>query len=127
MFTQAQVKAADQRLHGVVMVGGRMFDATAGKPGPPASVRDVRVRICTAAGNLVTGAHPTITVTDPESKPTKMVVPVADMEGIGLGLSDYHYGNNVILIAGHHIAVTVVLNGQKAVFHITVGVLLEPG
>ncbi len=49
-----------------------------------------------------------------------MMVPVATMEGIGEGVSDFHYGNNVELTTGHHITVTVTLNGQRAVFHTTV-------
>jgi hypothetical protein len=49
-----------------------------------------------------------------------MAVPVATMEGVGEGASDIHYGNNVTLTPGHRVTVTVVLKGERAVFHATV-------
>ena len=85
------------------------------------STRHLEVHICrSSSGAVVIGAHPTITVDDPSAKTMMMSVPVATMEGIGMGSSDYHYGNNVELTAGHHVTVTVTLNGHHAVFHTTV-------
>ena len=46
-------------------------------------------------------------------------VPVVIMEIIGKGPQSTHYGNNVVMSAGRY-AVTVVANGKKADFHITV-------
>jgi hypothetical protein len=43
------------------------------------------------------------------------VEPVA-MEGIGEGMADLHYGNNVHLTAGHTYRVVVVVKGEKASF-----------
>ena len=66
---------------------------------------------------MVTGAHPTISVDDLTTSTMTMKVPIAVMEGVAEGAADLHYGNNVNLMSGHHVKVTVTLNGQKAVFH----------
>ncbi len=56
----------------------------------------------------------------PAPKTMTMKVPIVTMEGIGEGKADYHYGDNVALMTGQHITVTVTLSGQQAVFHTTV-------
>jgi cytochrome c biogenesis protein CcdA len=115
MYTAAQVK----RLHpksGELMLAGTMSAMHMGM----ASTRHLEVHICTRNRAVVTGAHPTITVDDPSGKTMLMKVPIATMEGIGMGKADYHYGNNVELAAGHHVMVTVKLNGEQAVFHVRV-------
>ena len=48
------------------------------------------------------------------------MVPVAVMEGVGQGVADYHYGNNVNLKTGQKVTIVVKLDGQTAVFHATV-------
>jgi hypothetical protein len=115
MYTPAQVKAKHPKT-GEVMLSGTMSGGMSGMSG--SSQRHLEVHICTTAGKVVTGAHPKIVVSDPKSM--TVTVPIATMEGIGEGVSDYHYGNNVELTAGHKITVTVTLNGQQAVFHTTV-------
>jgi hypothetical protein len=43
-------------------------------------------------------------------------VPVVEMEGVGAGAKDFHYGNNVKLIPGHAYKVTVSIGGESASF-----------
>lgn len=114
MYTAAQVKSKHPKT-GEVMLTGTMAAMSMG-----GSTRHLEVHICTASGAVVIGAHPTISVNDPMAKTMMMSVPISTMEGIGMGSSDYHYGNNVDLTAGHHVTVTVTLNGHHAVFHTTV-------
>ena len=115
MYSAAEVKAKHPK-SGEVMLSGTM--AAMGMGG---STRHLEVHICTtSSGAVVMGAHPTITVDDPMAKTMMMSVPISTMEGIGMGSSDYHYGNNVDLTAGHHVTVTVTLNGRHVVFHTTV-------
>jgi hypothetical protein len=45
-------------------------------------------------------------------------VPVVIMQAIGKGASSTHYGNNVTMPAGRY-KVTVSINGQAAIFHVT--------
>lgn len=115
MYAAAEVKAKHLK-SGEVMLSGTMaaMNMAAG------TTRHLEVHICGSSGAVVMGAHPTIMIDDPSAKTMMMSVPVATMEGIGMGSSDYHYGNNVELTAGHHITVTVTLKGQRAVFHTTV-------
>lgn len=115
MYSAAQVRTKHLK-SGEVMLSGTM----AAMNMATGTTRHLEVHICNSSGAVVTGAHPTIAVDDPSAKTMMMSVPVATMEGIGMGASDYHYGNNVELTAGHHITVTVTLKGQHAVFHTTV-------
>ncbi len=115
MYTQAQVKAKHPT-SGEVMLGGVM--SAMGKMAM-GSARHLEVHICRrASGAVVTGASPAITITGANGMTTR--VPVADMEGIGMGRSDYHYGNNVALAAGSRITVTVTLRGERASVRLTV-------
>ena len=80
----------------------------------------MEVHICSrATGKVVQNAQPAITVVDNTSKGMSDHVPVAEMEGIGAGVADLHYGNNVTMPAMHRYTVTVTLNGEKAVFSFT--------
>jgi len=115
MYTQAQVKAKHPKT-GEVMLSGTMGSMNMSS----SSIHHLEVHICTSGGAVVTGAHPTITIDDPTAKTMMMSVPIATMEGIGMGMSDYHYGNNIDVPSGHHITVTVKLNGEQVVFHTTV-------
>ncbi len=119
MYTPAQVKATHPK-SGEVMLSGSMTSGMAGMTMSPSGVRHLEVHICTSGGAVFTKGHPTIVIVDMSSKNPMMMVPVATMEGIGEGVSDFHYGNNVELTTGHHLTVTVTLNGQRAVFHTTV-------
>jgi hypothetical protein len=115
MYTAAQVKAGGIT-SGELMLGG----TTGAIHMRMASTRHLEVHICARSGAVVTGAHPTITVGDRSANALAMSVPIATMEGIGLGRADYHYGNNIALAAGHQATVTVTLNGEQALFHVAV-------
>ncbi len=92
--------------------------ATPGMGG--AYVRHLEVHICSrTTGKVVQNAQPTITVVDHTSKGMAERVSVAEMEGIGAGVADLHYGNNITMPAMHRYTVTVILNGQKAIFSFT--------
>jgi hypothetical protein len=119
MYTQAQAKAKHPK-SGEVMLSGTMSGGMAGMGMSSSGQRHLEVHICKPSGAVVMHAHPSIVVSDPKAKTMTMSVPIATMEGVNEGVSDYHYGNNVALTAGHHITVTVTLTGEKAVFHTTV-------
>jgi hypothetical protein len=112
MYTPAEVKSKHPT-SGEVMLAGRMVGGMAGMDMRGGGQRHLEVHICSTGGKVVTGAHPSITVNG-------AMVPVAVMEGVSEGVSDYHYGNNVDLKAGQKLTVVVKLNGQTAVFHATV-------
>jgi len=83
-------------------------------------VRHLEVHICSrATGKVVQNAQPAISVVDNTSNGMSDHVPVAEMEGIGAGVADLHYGNDVTMPAMHRYTVTVTLNGEKAVFNFT--------
>ena len=119
MYTPAEVKAKHPT-SGEVMLSGSMTSGMAGMTMSPSGMRHLEVHICTSGGAVYAKGHPAIVIDDSSSKTPAMMVPVATMEGIGEGASDFHYGNNVDLTTGHHLTVTVTLNGQRAVFHVTV-------
>jgi hypothetical protein len=112
MYTPAQVKSKHPS-SGEVMLAGKMAGGMAGMDMGGGAQRHLEVHICTTGGKVVTGAHPTITVNG-------AMVPIAVMEGVGAGVADYHYGNNVNLKPGQKVTVVVELNAQKAIFHTTV-------
>ncbi len=116
MYTPAQVKAKHPK-SGEVMFSGTMRGGMSGMGMSSSSDRHLEVHICNSAGAVVRGAHPTIVVNDPKAKTMTITVPIATMEGVDEGPSDYHYGNNVALTAGHEITVTVKLTGETVVFH----------
>jgi hypothetical protein len=112
MYTQAEVNSKHPK-SGEVMLAGKMVGGMAGMDMTTGPQRHLEVHICKTGGQVVTGAHPTITVDG-------AMVPVAVMEGVGEGVADYHYGNNVSLKTGQKVTVVVKLNGQTATFHATV-------
>jgi hypothetical protein len=116
MWTPAQVKAKHPT-SGEVMLMGSM--TSSGMP-MGGSQRHLEVHITSRpSGKVVVGAHPAITTLDTTVKHGMMsTVPVAVMEGVGEGIADLHYGNNVDLIAGHVYTITVTLHGQRASFQI---------
>lgn len=67
---------------------------------------------------MVTSLEPTIMLTS-GSKIT--MVPVAKMDGVGEGLRDFHFGNNVEMMRGQTYMVEVKEVHQRAVFHVTPG------
>ena len=87
--------------------------------GVGASARHLEIHICSLAdGSVVQDAQPTIRVVDQSSGGMTTQVPVAVMEGIGMGTADLHYGNNLDMPAGHAYTVTVTLNSDIATFNI---------
>jgi hypothetical protein len=112
MYTPAQVKSKHPKT-GEVMLAGKMVGGMAGMDMTTGSQRHLELHICKTGGQVVTRAHPSIMVNG-------AMVPVAVMEGVGEGVADYHYGNNVNLKSGQKVTVVVRLNGQTATFHTTV-------
>ena len=115
MYTRAQVK----RLHpksGEVMLRGGMSGMNMGGP-----MRHLEVQICNrATGAVVTNASPKIFVFDATAaNAIPMQIPVAVMEGVGKGVADLHYGNNVSMAAGHKFTIRVRLNSEHVTFDLT--------
>ena len=77
------------------------------------------VHICTRQGDkVVTAPSPTIMMA---SVAKSQMVPVAKMEGVGEGLKDFHFGNNVQMMKGQTYTVRVTEASDHAVFHVTPG------
>jgi len=113
MYTEAQVKAMHPKT-GEVMLRGSMSMMG----GSMAGMRHLEVQICTrVSSTVVTNAMPTIRLRDDTTGKTAMV-PVAVMEGIGKGVADLHYGNNIAMTTGHAFTVTVQVKKEKAAFHL---------
>lgn len=107
MYAPSYVKS-HHPTSGEVMLGGSMTTAS----GPDA--RHLEVHICQLANHhVVQGANPGLELTDTTTG-SAQAVPVSTMEGVGAGLADLHYGNNVVLVPGHDYALTVTLAGQRA-------------
>ena len=116
MYTPAQARKMHPQ-QGEVMVRGSMSMGGIMMGG---SMRHLEVQICSKSTNaVVTNANPTIVVVDATAHGMPTNVPIAVMEGIGKGVADLHYGNNVTMPAGHRFTITVKLNGQRAVLHVT--------
>lgn len=116
MWTPAQVKVKHPTT-GEVMLMGTMGGAMA----MGGSQRHLEVHITSrGTGKVVIGAHPTISAIDTMAKNAMTIkVPVAEMQGVSAGTADLHYGNNVHLVGGHVYKVTVTLNTDRALFHVT--------
>ena len=116
MYTPSQVRTMHPK-DGEVMLRGSM---SMGGMSMGPSMRHLEVQICAQKTRVViTNANPTIVVTDNTDKGMATKVPVAVMEGIGEGVADLHYGNNVMITGGHRVTITVSLEGERAVFHLT--------
>jgi hypothetical protein len=101
---------------GEIMVSGSMAMGMSMSKGAD----HLEVHVCSkSSGAVVKNAHPSIMLTDLTAKGKPVMVPVAVMYGIQQGPKDLHYGNNVMLKAGHHYSVTVTVSGERAVFKIT--------
>jgi hypothetical protein len=114
MYMPAEVQKRKLK-QGQVMLGGAM--AMIDKVPAGMRVYDLEVHVCTKSGAVVTQLEPTITVKTAGGKSAS--VPVAMMAAIGKGLSDYHYGNDVVLRPGAMVTVTVTINGRRATMHAT--------
>ncbi len=89
-------------------------------PAMAPTTKHLEVHICTTAdGKVVTDANPTITLQDTTTKGMATDVPVAVMEGLGMGTNDLHYGNNVSVVPGDKYVVSVTLGGSVGHFDVT--------
>jgi hypothetical protein len=115
MFMPRQVRATHPK-HGEVMLRGTMTRAAMLTGGP---IRHLEVQICSRQTRaVVTTANPTIVVRDQTVKRTERL-PVSVMEGIGEGVADLHYGNNIAMPARHRYVVTVSWRGERARFRLS--------
>ena len=118
MYTQAQVDAKHPKT-GEVMIDTGMGGMSMGDMKMAAGNRHLEVHIASrVTGKAVSGLMPTISLEDTGGMPMAMSskVDVVEMEGIGQGMSDLHYGNNVKLTGGHTYKVVVTVKGEKASF-----------
>ena len=124
MYSSKQVR----RMHpksGEVMIGGHMQGSGMGNMSGGSSMSGtggmshLEVHICTRQGDkVVTAPAPTITMV---SGSKTQMVPVAEMQGVGEGRKDFHFGNNVQLMKGQTYTVRVTEASDHAVFHVTAG------
>ena len=114
MYMPRQVRANHLK-HGEMMVRGTMSMGAAMTGGP---IRHLEVQICTGERQaVVTTARPRIVVDD-TTKHRALTLPVSVMEGIGEGIADLHYGNNVAMPARDRFIVTVTWKHERATFHL---------
>ena len=130
-----QMLAPGQSGQGEVMLRGEMADTPGAMgsgsmgsghamgSGAMATDRHLEVHICSKkTGKVVQDANPVITLTDDTAGGQPQSVPVAVMQGAGMGVEDLHYGNNVVMAGGHSFTVRVQLDAQSAVFHVAIPV-----
>jgi hypothetical protein len=114
-------KADAAKMHptsGEVMVSDTMAGMGAMPQGMAMDMRHLEVHVADrATGGVVTDAACRITVTD-DATGKSQVVPIVTMYGVREGVSDWHYGNNGPMPPGSY-TVTVTVNGEQAVFHVT--------
>jgi hypothetical protein len=119
MYTQAELKAKHPT-RGEVMVGGSMAMGDMSMSG---ANRHLEVHVASrSTGKVVTNAQPAIVLTDTTSMGRMTMaqkVNAMAMQGIGEGIADLHYGDNVKLTAGHVYKVVVTVKGEKATFSFT--------
>jgi len=114
MYTQAQVKAKHPTA-GEVMLGGSM----GGMSGMTMAAGNRHLEIHVASrttGKVLAVAPSSITLTDTTGTAMSEKMSVVEMEGIGEGMADLHYGNNVKVTVGHTYEVTVTVKGETASF-----------
>jgi hypothetical protein len=115
MYSRSEA-AVKHPTSGEVMLGGAMSNAAG------SSVRHLEVHLCSKDGTqVVQNASPSISVTDTTANGAPQNVPVAVMQGVGEGVADLHYGNNVSLPGGHTYLVIVSVGADRAGFSFTMG------
>lgn len=115
MYMLRQVRANHLK-RGEVMLRGSMTPVEMLTGGP---IRHLEVQICVRTTRVVvTNAKPRIVVTDTTKRKT-VTLPFSVMEGIGRGVADLHYGNNLAMPAGHRFIVNITWRGERARFHYT--------
>ncbi len=123
MYSEAEAKAK-HLTSGEIMLSGKM---AGGPPGmdpamssmmPMSGMRHVELHVYSLdTGKVVTDARVAIVLMGADKK--RHTVPVARMYGVGDGLDDLHYGNNIAIGAGSY-AVDATVNGEAARFSVTV-------
>src|SRR5579862_9271035 len=117
MYTQAQYKKMHPK-HGEVMLSGVM---AMGGMGMGKMNHHLEVHVLSrASGHVVDNAMVSISYAAKAGMsmaPTK--VPVSKMMGIGMGMSDVHYGNNVSMAAGTY-TVMVKVNATATSFTVKI-------
>jgi hypothetical protein len=121
MYTAAEVKLKHPT-SGEVMVGSMTNDhaMTMEDMSMSGANRHLEVSVASrATGKVVTNVRPSIVLTD-TSAMSGMAMPqkvsAVAMYGVGEGMADLHYGDNVKLTAGHVYKVVVAVKGEKATF-----------
>ena len=123
MYSPQQARRTHPK-QGEVMLAGRMqgsgmswmtgMNAGRAMPGM-ASMKHLEVHICSREGRkVITAPSPSIVMTSGRSRHT---LPVAVMEGVGAGVADLHFGNNVQTQSGHAYTVRVTEGSDHATFH----------
>jgi len=113
MYTQAEVKAKHP-------TSGEVMVRSMGGMSMGAANRHLEVHVASrATRTVVTNVSRRIMLTDTTAMGgTAMAekVNATAMQGIGEGVADLHYGDNVKLAAGHVYKVVVTVKGERATF-----------
>lgn len=116
MYSEAEA-AKMHPSSGEVMVSGTMGSMP--MSGMAMDMRHLEVHVTDrVTAKVVTNTTCRITITNNTTKKSE-AVPVAAMYGVKEGPSDWHFGNNVSMPPGSY-TVTVVVNGEQAIFHLTI-------
>jgi hypothetical protein len=117
MYTAAEARATRPRT-GEVMMGDGMSTGGHAMSMEGGITRHLEVHVVLRSnGKVVTNVVPRITLTDTSSKAmTPVALDVMAMGGIGGGISDFHYGNNVALTINHVYGVLVTVKGERSHF-----------
>lgn len=123
MYTPQQV-AEQHPTNGEVMFSGTMtmpsgMSGMSGMTGDayPAGWYHVEVHIYDRqTGQVASNASPVISIRDDGTGRT-VDLPIVTMQGIVAGPSDFHYGNNQQLTAGHQYTLTAQVQSEVAEFH----------
>ena len=114
MYLPSEVKARHIK-EGEIMLGG---DMSMVQKTPGTKIFHLEVHICNRGGVVVKGLKPVILV-NAGGQMAAMTVPAAIMVGIGEPMTDYHYGNDIVLKPGSKLTVKTTVKGQTALFHLT--------
>jgi hypothetical protein len=116
MYTAAEVKAKHPTSGEVMLDDGMSM----GGMSMGAGNRHLELQVKSRTSHRVLSLMPSsITLTDTSAMSGMAMTDklhVMAMYGIGQGMSDLHYGNNVKLTAGHTYNVTATVKGEKASF-----------
>lgn len=112
MYTKAQVTARNPT-SGELMVSGMMHDMESMDMATGTAISHVEVHICSkATGRAVTGAGPSMMLSQEGTSSMVTEIMVAEMTGLDGNVADTHYGNNVSMAIGSSYSLRVTLDGQ---------------